>query len=73
MELSPISTARLCDSLAFENSTNSNSNDGNNGNGNDQAGTVFDQSDAATSFFEGLQTYANEHNSPAETQEGSWD
>ncbi|OJD37588.1 amidohydrolase 2 [Diplodia corticola] len=52
-----------------ENSTNSNSNDGNSGSGNDQAGTVFDQSDAATSFFEGLQTYANEHNSPSEGKE----
>lgn len=39
---------------------------------NEQAGTVFQQQpDAATSFFEGLQTYANV-NSPAEAQE-DWD
>lgn len=54
-----------------DNNTGSNSNDGNST--NDQSGTVFDQSDTATSFFEGLQTYANENNSPAEAQEGSWD
>ncbi|KAB2577372.1 Decarboxylase orsB [Lasiodiplodia hormozganensis] len=37
-----------------DNNTGSNSNDGNST--NDQSGTVFDQSDTATSFFEGLQT-----------------
>lgn len=53
-----------------ENNAESNSNT-NNTSGNDQPGTVFDQSDTATSFFEGLQTYAHE-NSPTEAQE-DWD
>ncbi|GME24993.1 amidohydrolase 2 [Neofusicoccum parvum] len=53
-----------------ENNANNNNNNSSSSS-NDQAGTVFEQSDAATSFFEGLQTYANV-NSPTEAQE-DWD
>ncbi|KAL1624011.1 hypothetical protein SLS56_007993 [Neofusicoccum ribis] len=66
-------TVHSNESTAGQNGENNANNNNNNSSSssNDQAGTVFEQSDAAASFFEGLQTYANV-NSPTEAQE-DWD